>query len=176
MLILLEYITGLSGGATMTYQLGSDLSDVIAAIAPVAGASGGINSVPEPDSSLPIYTVPKPKNPLPIMIIYGMNDISSNGGWFNFLSLGPYQSWGYLLSAEESVSIWIEYNNCFSIPEIKESEDGRIIIKSYCDEEIESDVVFVNYIDGGHEWFKAPPYELSATDLIWDFFKQHPKI
>ena len=75
------YIAGLSGGAMMTYQLGSELSDIIAAIAPVAGSSGGINSVPEPDNSIIVYIVPKPLNPLPIMILYGMEDISYNGGW-----------------------------------------------------------------------------------------------
>ena len=169
------YITGLSGGAMMTYQLGSELSDVVAAIAPVAGASGGINSVTEPDDSLPLYTVPKPKNPLPIMILYGLNDVSYNGGWFNFLSFGPYQSWGYLLSAEESVSLWVEYNSCNIIPDINESENGRIIIRSYTNLSTDSDVVFVTYLDGDHEWFKSPPYELSATDLIWDFFEDHPK-
>ena len=47
------------------------------------------------------------------------------------LSFGNYQSWGYFLSAEESVSLWVEYNDCNHIPEISESEDGSIIIKSY---------------------------------------------
>ena len=109
------------------------------------------------------------------MILYGMNDISYNGGWFNFLSFGPYQSWGYLLSAEESVFLWVEYNNCDPMPEISESENGRIITKSYSNGNDESEVIFVTYLDGGHEWFKSPQYEVSATDLMWDFFLQHPK-
>jgi len=170
------YITGLSGGAMMTYQIGSELSEIIAAIAPVAGASGGINSVSEPDDSLPIYTVPKPEKPMPIMILYGMNDPSYNGGWLNFLNFGPYTSWGYLLSAEESVSLWVEYNNCNDTPEITESENGRIITKKYHNTNTDADVVYVTYLDGGHEWFKSPPYEESATDLIWDFFESHPKL
>ncbi len=170
------YVTGLSGGAMMTYQLGSELSDVIAAIAPVAGCSGGSSKyVPEPDTTIPIYIVPKPLNTMPIMILYGLNDISYDGGWFNVLSVGKYQSWGYLLSAEESVSLWFEYNECNQVPEISESQDGRIIIKSYKNQYNESNVMFVTYLDGGHEWFKSPPYELSATDLIWEFFEAHPK-
>ena len=169
------YITGLSGGAMMTYQLGSELSDVVAAIAPVAGASGGINSVPEPDNSIPLYIVSKPVNPLPIMILYGMKDISYEGGWFNFINFGPFQSWGYLLSAEESVSLWVEYNNCDPIPRIDESESGSIITKTYVNGSNDSEVVFVTYVDGEHEWFKSPPYEISATDLMWEFFEQHPK-
>lgn len=169
------YITGLSGGAQMTYQLGSELSDVIAAIAPVACASGGINSASKPDDTIPIYIVPKPLHTMPIMILYGLNDISYKGGWLNLLSVGKYQCWGYLLSAEESVSLWVEYNNCNPEPEIRESQDGRIIIKSYKNQYNESTVIFVTYLDGGHEWFKSPPYELSATDLIWEFFAAHPK-
>ena len=169
------YITGLSGGAMMTYQLGSELSDVVAAIAPVAGASGGSMSVSEPDDNVPIYIVPKPLNTVPIMILYGLNDVSYDGGWLNVLSFGKYQSWGYLLSAEESVSLWVEYNDCNSVPEISESQDGRIIIKSYKNPNNESNVIFVTYLDGIHEWFKSPPYELSATDLIWEFFEAHPK-
>ena len=36
------YITGLSWGAIMTYRLGAELSDIVAAIAPVAGSIGGV--------------------------------------------------------------------------------------------------------------------------------------
>ena len=46
----------------MTYQLGSEFSDIFAALAPVAGSNGGLNCISEPDDSLQIYIVQKLRN------------------------------------------------------------------------------------------------------------------
>ena len=35
------YVTGISNGGMMSYRLGAELSDIVAAIAPVAGSIGG---------------------------------------------------------------------------------------------------------------------------------------
>jgi polyhydroxybutyrate depolymerase len=162
------YITGLSGGAFMTYRLGAELSDTVAAIAPVCGSIGGIwtdNS----GHNLPLYVIPKPEHPLPVIIFHGMNDtvVPYNGGW--------------VLSVNDSVSFWVNVDHCNPIPQINVSKSGNIIRKTYSNGSLGTEVVLYTVVDGHHGWFGAPdlpykyPCEISATDLIWDFFAAHPK-
>lgn len=159
------YITGLSGGGFMTYRLGAELSDILAAIAPVAGTIGGIWFT---DS--PLYIIPEPEYPLPIIIFHGMNDTAV-----------PYNGADDRISVNESVAFWVEHNQCDPIPKIEVSESGNIIKKIYANGSQNSEVVFYTVVDGIHGWFGAPdwpyeyPCEISATDLIWEFFAAHPK-
>jgi len=171
------YIMGISGGAMMTYRLGAELSDHIAAIAPIAGTIGGIGYEPAPYCSQSSYVIPKPINPLPVITFHGMQDeeVPFEGGWKKVVEWGSGESWVYLVSVNESVSFWVEYNNCDPTPQVKKSESGHIITRTYTNGNASSEVVLVTYIEGGHEWFKSPPHEISAIDIIWDFFEQHPQ-
>jgi polyhydroxybutyrate depolymerase len=176
------YITGISGGGMMTYRLGSDLSDIVAAIAPVAGSIGGIWYT---ESSL--YVIPETTHPLPVIVFHGLKDrnLPYDGGWVN----GTWRLWNtniqlivntYFLSVIESVYFWVEHNNCSTIPEIETSPSGNIIKRTYANGTDRSEVVLYTVLSGGHEWFGGPeafwpPCEISATDLMWEFFEAHPK-
>jgi len=176
------YITGISGGGMMTYRLGADLSDIVAAIAPVAGSIGGIWYT---ESTL--YVIPEPAHPVSVIVFHGLLDrnLPYNGGWVN----GTLRLFNtkikvivntYFLSVDKSVSFWVEYNNCNTTPEIETSESGNIIKQTYANGTDGSEVVLYTVVNGGHEWFGGPeafwpPCEISATDLIWEFFEQHPK-
>lgn len=176
------YITGISGGGMMTYRLGADLSDIVAAIAPIAGSIGGIWYA---ESTL--YFIPKPAHPMPVIVFHGLQDrnLPYDGGWVN----GTIRLWNtnikvdintYFLSVDESVSFWVEHNNCNPIPEIETSPSGNIIKQTYANGTDSSEVVLYTVVDGGHEWFGGPeafwpPCEISATDLMWEFFESHPK-
>ena len=87
----------------------------------------------------------------------------------------------YFFSVNESVSFWVEHNQCDSTPKIEISESGNIIKKTYANGSGGSEVVVYTVVDGVHGWFGAPdlpykyPCEISATDLIWEFFESHPK-
>ncbi|OGS40853.1 MAG: hypothetical protein A3K77_05940 [Euryarchaeota archaeon RBG_13_31_8] len=159
------YITGLSMGGFMTYRLGAELSDIVAAIAPVAGSIGGLFY-----DDLPFYIIPEPEHPLPVIVFHGMND-----------SAVPYNGDYDVVSVNDSVSFWVEFNQCDTNPQIEISESGNIIKKTYANGSEGSDVVFYTVVDGVHGWFGAPdlpykyPCEISATELIWEFFKAHPK-
>ena len=176
------YITGMSGGGMMTYRLGADLSDIVAAIAPVAGSIGGIWYT---ESSL--YVIPKPAHPMPVIVFHGLQDrnLPYNGGWVN----GTIGLWNtnikvdintYFLSVDESISFWVEHNNCNSTPETNTSESGNIIKQTYVNDTIGSEVVLYTVVNGGHEWFGGPEAfwptcEISTTDIMWEFFESHPK-
>ena len=171
------FVLGRSGGAMMAHRLGSELSDKLAAIACVSGSIGGLGYVPEKDETIPPYIIPTPKSPLPVIIFHGMKDrtVPYDGGWKQVINWSSYESWVYIVSVNESVSFWVENNNCNPIPNVNTTESGKIIIKSYTDGDDSSEVVLTSYVDGGHGWFKYPQFELSAIDLAWDFFSNHPK-
>jgi len=171
------FITGISGGAMMTYRLGAELSNRIAAIAPIAGGIGGIGYASEPDDSISPYIIPKPINPIPVIAFNGMQDeaVHYEGGWKQVFEWNSDELWVYTVSVNESISFWVENNNCNPVPQIYKSKDERIITRIHNNDIDESDVVLVTYIEGGHEWFKSPPHEISAIDIMWEFFEQHPQ-
>ncbi|OYT28438.1 hypothetical protein B6U98_05085 [Thermoplasmatales archaeon ex4572_165] len=170
------YITGISGGGMMAYRLGSELSHRIAAIAPIAGSISGIGYVPEKNESIIPYIIPPPSNPIPVIIFHGMKDehVPFDGTWKKVFEWRSDELWVYIGSVNESISFWVEHNKCNPEPNIWTSEDEKISIKTYTNESDNTEVVLVTYMEGGHEWFKSPTYQIDANDLIWDFFNKHP--
>jgi len=155
------YVTGMSNGGMMSHRLGAEFSEIIAAIAPVTGTIGGRYR------DGPLYIIPDPEHPVSVIIFHGMKD-----------PLVPYEGSTNFISVNESVSFWVEHNNCDTIPQINISESGNIIIRTYTNGNNDTEVVFYTFVNGGHEWFGSdyfPSSESSATDLIWDFFTKHPK-
>jgi polyhydroxybutyrate depolymerase len=153
------YITGVSGGGFMTYRLGAELSDIVAAIAPVCGSIGG-----RLNASVPLY-INTPKHPLPIIVFHGMND-----------SNVPYFGAWWVISVKDSVSFWVNCDHCDPTPQINTSEDGNIIRKTYANGSLGTEVVLYTIVDGVHGWPGVDyPCEINATEFIWDFFAAHPK-
>jgi polyhydroxybutyrate depolymerase len=169
------YITGWSNGGMMAYRLGAELSDIIAAIAPVGGSIGGVWDYWEDEENhLPLYVIPEPENPLPVIVFHGMNDSSVPYGGIK----NPETEDILLYSVNESVAFWVEHNNCDTNPQINVSESGNIIKKTYASGDDGSEVVLYTVVNGGHEWFGSsyfPSCEISCNDLMWDFFESHPK-
>ena len=169
------YITGISGGALMTYRLGAELSDIVAAIAPVAGTVGGI-WFNRPKDSIP-YIIPDPSNPLSVIVFHGIEDrnVPYKGGWVEG-KIGPFPFSVYYLSVDESVSFWVDKNNCNPEPEVNES--GNVIKTTYKQGDKNTEVVLYTVKDGGHEWFGSPYFpdrNFSINDNMWEFFETHPK-
>jgi polyhydroxybutyrate depolymerase len=63
------YATGISNGGIMAYRVGAELSDIFAAIAPVAAQIGGQATEEEK-----IWHIPSPENPVSVIAFNGMND------------------------------------------------------------------------------------------------------
>lgn len=161
------YVTGISNGAMMTYRLACELSDKIAAIAPVAGAMN--------------LEDPNPAYPVSVVIFHGTADegVLYEGG-------EPKKNWEGRKRVDNPVSyavnFWLRHNNCSVVPQ-RETK-GNIIHETYAGG-INDAAVEVYTIKGGtHSWpggLKAwegadePTREISATDTMWDFFIKHPK-
>ena len=168
------YVTGWSNGGMMSYRLGAELSDIIAAIGPVGGSIGGVWNYWEDEYSLlSQYIIPEPENSLPVIVFHGMNDSSvPYDGVKN-----PETEDILLYSVNESVGFWVEHNNCDPNPQINISDSGNIISRTYTNDNRDFDVVLYTVVDGEHEWFGSSysPCEISINDIMWEFFENHPK-
>ncbi len=166
------YATGHSNGAMMAYRLGAELSDVLAAIAPVAGTIGGRVS-----AASPLVIIPEPSEPVAVVAFHGKLDshVPYDGGH------GPGTSGERIdLSVNQSMLFWVAANRCSPVPEREVSRSGNIIKETYSHCANNADVVLYTVVNGGHAWPGAtrgerPTQEISATKLLWDFFEQHPK-
>jgi len=151
------YATGFSNGGFLSHRLACELSDRIAAIAPVAGMMG------IDDCS--------PSRPVPVMHFHGTADtiVRYDGGGTT----------GYRSAAETDAG-WAMRNGCDAATvESFANGDSRCATHTGCDGG--SEVTLCTVTGGGHTWpgggyFPAGhiTMDLSATDAMWTFFVAHP--
>lgn len=173
------YATGPSNGGIMTLRLGCELSDKLAAIAPVIG------SIAEP-----LAATCRPTHALPMLMINGTDDplISWEGGYVHFLK----QQLGKVVSVADTVNFWVKRDGCALPPEVSrlpdlDPDDGTRIrreIYPSCQEGLA--VILYAVEGGGHTWPGAYQYaspslvgltsqDINACDVIWGFFKRHAR-
>jgi polyhydroxybutyrate depolymerase len=173
------YATGLSNGAMMSYRLAAELSDRIAAIAPVGGAT-----------AMPIF---KAARAMPILHIHSVDDPRALYGG----GLGPPFPFTNVRVAhrpvEASLAQWAAFAGCSSPPEVKERRTGAagtprathtatLYLYSGCRDGVE--LALWKLTGAGHVW---PGGELDylprllgpGTDVIdanaemWRFFQRY---
>jgi polyhydroxybutyrate depolymerase len=141
----------------------------MAAVAPVAGTMA--------------VTEAKPKRPVPVLHFHGTEDRLVPYG-------GPDQRVPKFLtfkSVEDSVATWVKLNGCREEPLIEELpdavDDGTKVTRKTYRGDHGAEVVLVIVTGGGHTWpGRQPPFgligrstrDISATDMIWEFFVRHP--
>lgn len=164
------FATGISNGAQMTYRVGIELSDRIAAIAPI---------------SAPTTTKKAPKRPLSVMHFHGLadEDVPFNGG--TGIGVTGFNH----ISVTENMQFWIAQDQCPSEPTATDRKNKAVMTQwGPCAEGTE--VVLWVLEDGGHTWpgsrtIKKGSVEvgtgrgyvntdISTSELMWEFFKKHP--
>jgi len=183
------YVTGMSNGAIMSFRLACELTDKIAAIAPVAG----LMPQRRHQSCMPL-------RPVSVLIINSIDDPITpwNGGYFKFgiLRLGKG------ISVRKAALFWAEFNGC-SVPPVielmpdRDPDDGtrvqRIWYKGgkegtevilYRIKEEGTEVILYRIKGGGHTWpggyqyltrkiIGKPCRDINVCEIIWNFFKKH---
>lgn len=172
------YVTGISNGGMMSHRLGCELSHRIAAISPVA-------------SNIPVNmaSVWSPSHPVPVLIINGTDDPLERweGGE---ISLGR-NTYGVVLSVADTVKFWVDRDGCSSSPAVTQlpdtaPDDGTTVrqeVYGGCQDGVE--VILYAIEGGGHTWPGGLQYmsesiigktsrEFNASEVIWQFFKEHP--
>jgi polyhydroxybutyrate depolymerase len=171
------FVTGISNGGMMSHRLACELSDRIAAIAPVA-------------SSIPVNMADiwDPSRAVSTLIINGTEDplVPWEGG---DIQLGE-MSLGNILSVSDTVEFWTTKNNCDVQPEVtrlseRNLNDGTYVwIETYSGCNNETEVALFGINGGGHTWPGGYQYadehligktsqEFDASEIIWQFFKAH---
>jgi polyhydroxybutyrate depolymerase len=155
------FATGMSNGGFMAHRLACELSDRIAAVAPVAGINGAVACTPaRAISVLDFHGTSDPTVP------YGGD---AKRGW---------------LSAPDSVEGWVKRDGCDEKGiTTKVSESVQCVTHDGCRDGAE--VSLCTVAGGGHTWPGGGDvpliagqgktnHEVAADDLIWDFFQKHP--
>lgn len=162
------YVTGMSNGGMMSHRIGRELSHRIAAIAPVVGAVFG----DEPPASSPVSAI----------AINGLLDesVPANGGPPGGPAKGQWDGTPARPNLDQG-NYWARSNGCTATPA---SSDTRLAItwRWSCPTGLGVEVHQVKNV--GHAWPGGqrgsargddPGNAMSATEVIWAFFKAHPK-
>ena len=163
------YATGFSNGASMTFRAGRALSARLAAIAPVAGSDW--------------LDEPRPAQPLSLLYLTGTEDPLNplEGGE---ITLGGKPA-GNKPPVREFIHKWVQLLGCAPEPKIIHDKDGVKGI-AYTNCHGNAEVVFYTVTGMGHFWPGGMSHlpervvgkssnKISATDVIWEFFRKHPK-
>jgi polyhydroxybutyrate depolymerase len=152
------FVTGISNGAMMSFRIACELANQVAAVAPVEGAQN---------------IKCNPTSPVSVVIFHGTADrlVPFEGGETPF-QLGP-RRWDASVAA--AVGFWVKRDGCLSTPKHEETKEVHIDIYSGCKD---GSGVALYAIQGGHHMWPGTPMSrnrLPATDIMWEFFAQHPK-
>lgn len=165
------YATGMSNGGIMAYRLACELSDRIAAIAPVAG-------------SLELAEC-RPSRPVPVVHFHGTEDafITYGGG------SGPKSVTGTpFASPTDSARRFVELDGCTAkavrteLPD-RLADGTRVIRESWEGCRAGAAVVLYTIDGGGHTWpghdsradfLGKTTLEIDVNAIMWEFFEAHP--
>ena len=164
------FATGMSNGGIMAYRLASELSERIAAIAPVGGPMGTKGC--------------RPGRPVSVIHFHGTDDAFApfQGGRGRGLSGTSF------FSVDHSIAAWVEADGCdpnpvtIRLPDT--TDDGTTVTRTtYGQGKDGAEVVLIVIEGGGHTWPGREPRlaslgkstrDISANDLTWVFFQRHP--
>lgn len=153
------YSTGFSNGGFLSHRLGCELSDRIAAIAPVAGVMGIPDADCNPGRAVPVFEVHGDADPV----------VAYNGG------LG-------FRSVAESIDGWALRDACPPGAPAVTFQHGDATCETHLLCASGSEVTLCTIAGGGHQWPGGEPQpiggptstDLDATAAIWSFFVAHP--
>lgn len=156
------YVTGMSNGGFMAYRLACELSDKIAAIAPVASSM--------------TMDLCMPTNPVPVIHFHSIQDdnVLYQGGY------GSGASNHYSPPLDSIFNVWSELNEC-SIQKDTLIDNNEYTLINWRECNCTSEIEFYLTEDGGHSWPGGNPtlmgdpvsQVINANDKMWDFFIMH---
>lgn len=162
------YATGFSNGSLLCYRLACELSDRIAAIAPVSGAMGTD------------FGSCNPVRPVSIIHFHGLDDqhaLYHGGAGAHSVEKPQHRS------VQETINFWVDKLGCS--PESTETlKKGAATCSRYTRGRGGAEVVLWAIEGAGHTWpggTRTLPEskvgkvnrDISASELMWKFFEQH---
>ncbi len=175
------FATGASNGGIFSHYVGANLSRNFAAIAPVIG---GIAD--------PFHKKFSPEKPVSVFIIQGTDDklvpYDGNGS----IGLGRRKNRGKIISTDAAIALWTGHNKTdqtpakAKLPDSNRRDGCTVETFLWANGKADTEVKFFKLNGGGHTWPGGQQYlpkflvgnvcrDFSATEVIWKFFKGHPK-
>jgi len=171
------FAAGFSNGGIFVHCLASRLSDQLAAIADV---SGGIAE--------PFAPKFKPESPMSVLMIHGTKDpmVPYGGGDVDF------GGFGRIIDTGDALRLWRKRLGAGAPPETGKLADTdsrdqcRTSWTRWFGVKEGTELLAYTIEGGGHAWPGGPQFlpvevignvcrDFDATEVIWDFFKKHPK-
>ena len=162
------YATGMSLGGGMSNVIGCRLAKDIAAIAPVSGVYGpnwGGSCVPD--------------RPVPVIAFHGKLDpiVPYGGGPIEDPEHAQIKDLPPVIGVDQWAAGWATTDKCDPDP-VEQPALGEVVPRFWTG--CLADVHLYEVERGGHTWPGSPWQEpmttrdVSATDLVWQFFVDHP--
>jgi len=159
------FCAGYSRGARFCSRLASELSPLIAAIAPVSGLR-----FPEPSNAT---------RPMPIITFHGTDDpVNPYAGGAD--PRANHEYWDD--PVEVAISKWVRFNGCTREQSFRQS--ANVVVHKHTQCKDNADVVFVKIDGGGHTWpgsrfnwskgLGVVNREINASVMMGSFFNEHP--
>ena len=165
-----EFVVGHSNGAFMANLLGAKLGSRLAAIASMAGTVGL-----SPDKE-----IPAPTAPVSVLLLHGKADKMVGYDINATALLRP-------IGAVDSAKFWAKADGCDLTPASTKSMDGKVVTDRYTGGKNGTEVELVSVEGAPHDWWgglmrnsegapvDVPTYGAPVADLVWEFFRTHPK-
>ncbi len=184
------FVTGISNGGMMSYRLGCEMSDRIAAIAPIA-------TTRMVDPCIPA-------KPISVIHFHGLLDhfIPFAGGPSDESLRAAFRLLDDLMSNAEAISAFVSGRGCptgddgapattvsHTVEDAANADDPHAQCVTYGPCDAESEVVVCTMRDGGHTWpggahgsdsplvhrivGEISPH-IDASEMMWAFFQRHP--
>lgn len=168
------YATGISNGGLMSFRLACDLTDQIAAVAPVTA-----------NFSTALAARCAPSRPIAVLILNGTEDplVRWEGGAITVL----HSTRGTVLSVDETVAQWVALDGCPAAPTITRlpdtvSDGTSVRRERYAPCAGDTVVELITVEGGGHTWPNGYQYlptwmvgrtseEIDGAAVIWAFFQ-----
>jgi polyhydroxybutyrate depolymerase len=153
------YATGMSNGGYMSFLLGCQVSDRIAAIASVTGSM-----------TTQTYNKCDPERPVPVLQFHGTTDPTV-----------PYEGdERWTMPIDDVLMFWKSFNHTKVLPDPQpipdiDPEDGSTV-EHYVYDNANTGIAVEHYkvIGGEHDWFGVRGNkDIQATQIIWEFLSKY---
>ena len=157
------FSTGMSNGGDMSYLLACQASDVIRAIAPVAGCMmEWIFDSCSPEYTRSVFEIHGTDDD----VTWWEGDYDDSGGWGNYIGVMP------------TFSFWASNNSCtdfesYELPDLDQSDGSYIISDKYSGGTGGNEVWLYKVINGGHDWPGSyGNMDINSSEEIINFFSR----
>ncbi|MCA9893333.1 MAG: hypothetical protein KC615_10130, partial [Anaerolineae bacterium] len=124
-----------------------------------------------------------PDSPVSVLMINALNDyhVPYYGGQTQNTSGEEF----VVISVQQSLEFWQAANDCDPDAVMTSERGNGVATEQYYECASGAAVALISVSEGGHSWPGSqqdrrmgddPTQAISATDIIWEFFKDHPKV